>query len=354
MRKIQMEDEYPSKSDNNRLAILDLEVWKDDHNFIVYRHYEKKVASRKVLHANSAQSAACKKSVHVQEVLRRLLNCSEKLDWDIEVVPVITDYMVRLKIAGYNQGYRKYILGHAIRIYNQMLRDDKTGSRPIFRPRNWQTEERRIDKKKKKHSWAEKGGYIAPIFVPPTPGGELLKMLCEVAEKEAFGRLKFKLVEGGGRSVKGEVQKSNPTGKPGCSSPDCLPCQPGRGAGGNCRRNNIQYEMECKLCPVSELTVYVGETARNLYTRAGEHLAVYRGKLNGAKKESFIYTHQQEKHRGAPPNFTAKVTKSFGDCLTRQISEAVWIRRSTREVLNSKSEWHQPALFQVQHEINRG
>ena len=206
---IQMEEEYPSKSDNNRLAILDIEVWKDDHNFIVYRHYEKKVASRKVLHANSAQSAACKKSVHVQEVLRRLLNCSEKLDWDIEVVPVITDYMVRLKIAGYNQGYRKYILGHAIRIYNQMLRDDKTGSRPIFRPRNWQTEERRIDKKKKKHSWAEKGGYIAPIFVPPTPGGELLKMLCEVAEKEAFGRLKFKLVEGGGRSVKGEVQKSN-------------------------------------------------------------------------------------------------------------------------------------------------
>ena len=147
---IQMEEEYPSKSDNNRLAILDVEVWKDDHNFIVYRHYEKKVASRKVLHANSAQSAACKKSVHVKEVLRRLLNCSEKLDWDTEVVPVITDYMVRLKIAGYNQGYRKYILGHAIRIYNQMLRDDKTGSRPIFRPRNWQTEERRIDKKKNK------------------------------------------------------------------------------------------------------------------------------------------------------------------------------------------------------------
>ena len=112
--------------------------------------------------------------------------------------------------------------------------------------------------------------------------------------------------------------------------------------------------MECKLCPVSNPTVYVGETARSLYTRAVEHLAVYRGKLNGAKKESFIYTHQKEKHHGASPSFTAKVTRSFGDCLTRQISEAVWIRRSTREVLNSKSEWHQPALFQVQHEVNRG
>ena len=67
---IQMEDDYPSKNDDKRLAILDLKVWKDDSNFMVFKHYEKKVSSRKVLHSDSAQSSNCKKSVHVQEVLR--------------------------------------------------------------------------------------------------------------------------------------------------------------------------------------------------------------------------------------------------------------------------------------------
>ena len=42
------------------------------------------------------------------------------------------------------------------------------------------------------------------------------------------------------------------------------------------------------------------------------------------------------------------------DCLTRQVREAVLIRRSQVQVLNSKSEWHQPALFRVQQEIERG
>ena len=55
--------------------------------------------------------------------------------------------------------------------------------------------------------------------------------------------------------------------------------QAGRGPGRNC------------------LNVYVGETTKNLYTRAGEHLAVYQAKLNGGKKESFKY--KQEKHRAA-------------------------------------------------------
>ena len=61
-----------------------------------------------------------------------------------------------------------------------------------------------------------------------------------------------------------------------------------------------------------------------------------------------------EVHGGAQAQFTAKVTNSFRDCLTRQVSEAVTIRRSEKDVLNGKSEWHQPALFTVRSEIVRG
>ena len=35
----------------------------------------------------------------------------------------------------------------------------------------------------------------------------------------------------------------------------------------------MNYEIECKLCPEGRRPVYIGETARNLYTRAKEHMA---------------------------------------------------------------------------------
>ena len=95
----------------------------------------------------------------------------------------------------------------------------------------------------------------------------------------------------------------------------------------------------------------MGESSRNLYTRAREHVKLYEGRKRGSAKESFIFDHQTLIHGGADAKFSARVTDTFRDCLSRQISEAVTIRRSDKTVLNSKSEWHQPALYQVQHEI---
>ena len=48
------------------------------------------------MHANSALSNQCKRSVHTQEVLRNLLNSSSRLDWSTEVAPVIAEYMGRI------------------------------------------------------------------------------------------------------------------------------------------------------------------------------------------------------------------------------------------------------------------
>ena len=77
----------------------------------------------------------------------------------------------------------------------------------------------------------------------------------------------------------------------------------------------------------------------------------YRSKNNN--QESFMKKHQEQRHAGLNPNFEAKVTGVFRDCLTRQVSEGVSLRRSDEEVLNSKSEWHQPALWRVQSELRR-
>ena len=75
--------------------------------------------------------------------------------------------------AGYPEKYRKDALCRSLRIYDKMVEDDDTGLRPLYRPKEYERNSRRVDKQKKKNNWANRGGYIAPIFVPPTPNGDL-------------------------------------------------------------------------------------------------------------------------------------------------------------------------------------
>ena len=92
--------------------------------------------------------------------------------------------------------------------------------------------------------------------------------------------------------------------------------------------------MECQLCPDDNKSKYIGESSRNLYTRSKEHLANYRSGL----QTSFIIKHQNTMHQGEEAVFMAKVTTRTRDCLTRQVREAVLIRRSQVPVLNGKTE----------------
>ena len=163
--------------------------------------------------------------------------------------------------------------------------------------------------------------------------------------------MKYKIVESGGRTLKSKLQKSNPTATPGCDNADCLACAGGRGKGGPCMKSNVQYELECELCPDTDKCVYIGESSRNLYTRAKEHIGKYKSRKRS--HDSFIKKHQEEKHQGRQAQFKAKTTGVFRDCLSRQVSEGVYIRRSDKTVLNSKSEWHQPPLWRVQNKIIR-
>ena len=149
--------------------------------------------------------------------------------------------------------------------------------------------------------------------------------------------------------MKSILQKSNPLQTIGCGNPDCLPCAQGRGEGGNCESCSINYELECQLCPQDKRSVYIGESARNLYTRSKEHLNKYR--YNPAN--SFMAKHQGAEHAGEEPSYKARVTASTRDCLSRQVREAVLIRRSSCNVLNGKTEWHQPPLYRVQQEVVR-
>ena len=186
--------------------------------------------------------------------------------------------------------------------------------------------------------------------MPPTPNSELALSLKAAADSEAEAGVKFKIVETGGLSIKSVLQRSNPLETPGCDDEECLPCKPGRGEGGQCDGCGVNYQIECQLCPDDQKEVYIGESSRNLFTRSLEHVNNFRSGL----QSSFMLKHQNDKHSGEEPNFKASVTARTRDCLARQVREAVLIRRSQVPVLNGKSEWHQPALFRVQHEMERG
>ena len=54
----------------------------------------------------------------------------------------------------------------------------------------------------------------------------------------------------------------------------------------------------CRLCPEEDGCIYVGESARNLYTRGKEHIEKYKSKKRNI--DSFIRVHQDEEHPGMP------------------------------------------------------
>ena len=173
-----------------------------------------------------------------------------------------------------------------------------------------------------------------------------MKRIRKAAEESEKEGTKFTFIEMGGRTLKRELQKSNPTATPGCDKPDCACCKEERGKGGQCHKNNVNYKVTCKLCPLGKEAVYYGETSRNVYIRMTEH--------NRAKgEESFMKRHLEEAHRGREGNFEAKVTKTNKSCLSRQVREGVQIslHNHRQPILNSKSEWHQPSLYSIRSEI---
>ena len=344
---IKMEADWPSRNRDGRLPILDMKVWMDEEGTVLFSHYEKPMSNRSVLNSKSAHPASCKRSVHTQEVIRRILNCSRRLDWETETAPVVSDYMLRMRKAGYSEKYRESILTNAVNIFAKKVEDERNNVRPVYRHKNWKKDERRKAKENKKVNWATKSGHTAPIFVPATPGGELAKRMRRIAEKEKKEGIHFNIVEMGGKTLKSQLQKSNPTATPGCDKEDCLPCSKGRGKGGKCHASNVNYKIECLDCPERQRPVYHGETSKNLYTRAAQHLNMRK------QDESFMRKHEIEAHEGRTADFGAKVTHTNRDCMSRQIREGIEMRRSMQPILNSKTEWFQPPIFRVISEMSR-
>ena len=161
---------------------------------------------------------------------------------------------------------------------------------------------------------------------------------------------KIKVVERAGTPIKDLFSPTNVWGGGQCERLDCTTCQQGLEEIPDCTRRNIVYESICTKCQpeakkpgsldyhekTKTPSIYVGETSRSIYERAGEHWAGYKKR----KTDSHIWKHHLLHHGSqGEPEMVFKVLGQFKSALTRQVTEAVQIRKRGTLALNSKAEF---------------
>ena len=269
-----------------------------------------------------------KRVVLTQEALRIMLRCSPLLPWGT-TVEHLNVFMRRMQYSGYTSQYRAQIANSALKAYETIKEKDKKGDEPMYRTKKWRRSDRQEQKRWKKASWYKKEGYDTVVFIPPTPKSKLKKSFEEEIKKTEF---RIKVVETAGTPIKRLLQKSQPFPNKKCGDEKkCLVCS--NSEKGLCRNNCITYKIECSGCD----SKYIGETARNAYTRGTEHITAF----NNKEKDSVLYRHVQDKHdEEDTPEFKMTVIKTHKSALDRQISEAVHISNTPDDVLiNRRSEW---------------
>ena len=215
-----------------------------------------------------------------------------------------------------------------------------------------------------KTNWWKRGGsnhYRAVVFVPPTPGAQLAKLMQAKENQINFNsKNRIKIVEGRGVKLKNLLTRKNPFGTQDCEKPVCPLCKPTphsepgqlRKHRTPCSTQSVGYSVICLECKSKGLkTTYEGETGRSASTRTSEHI----NDLLKNKKDSPLVKHKNLQHNGEKGvRFAFKIEKVFRDPLTRQCNEGVRIKNAgiSSKIMNSKSEINHPPTNRIT--IDRG
>ena len=332
---IRMTIDYPSRYVEGKVPMLDVRMWIEMIEgvyLILYEHYEKEMTTKAVIHASSAIPYKVKRTVLTQEVLRILLHCSNELTWET-VLQHLNKFMRKMQYSGYDQTFRYTVAKSAINAYETIRDNEANGLRPMHRPKTWRRAERIVEKEEKKKTWYKRGGFDSVLFIPTTPNGRLKSMYEGVIRRSG---IRMKVVERTGRTLKSQLQTSDPFKEPGCGREDCLICT--TFGQGNCNTESITYRIDCSA-EGCEKDVYKGETAFNAYTRGGEHM----GRLAARDlSNSPLWRHCMEQHGGEEQNFWMSVTGTYrNDAMLRQITEAVQINgMEVSRRMNDRAEWN--------------
>ena len=198
------------------------------------------------------------------------------------------------------------------------------------------------------------------MFVEFSRGGSLQKHMKEVLERlSPMLGFRVRVAEKGGSSLGSILSNKNLWRGEACGRSKCKPCAQPEEKKESCKTRNIVYESECTLCnePGSrkqsdkkslkeskeQPNLYVGESARSLCERAGEH---WEGALGG-KEENHMLEHLSMAHRDEQtPSFRFRIVKKCKTALERQVREAVRIEMRGN-ILNKKGMFNRCKLTRM-------
>ena len=178
------------------------------------------------------------------------------------------------------------------------------------------------------------------IFVPHTQNSSLQRALQKV-DDEFSSCMKIprtRYIERAGTTLADLLVKKNPWLElnGGCNRLDCLICASSGGRGTSCRRENVCYTIECRLCEsVAEgedkkIVRYLGETSRSGYERVKEHVTNFEARKEGFDEDgeptpasSVLWIHSKEEHGGEmlKEDWKVKIISSHRTALSRQVTE---------------------------------
>ena len=212
-------------------------------------------------------------------------------------------FMMKMQYSGYKKEMRYHVVKSAINAYMQIREKEQLGIRPIHRPRNWRREERRKEKEQKRKDWYRTGGFDTVLFTAMTPNGKLKKMYENEIRRSG---LRIKVVERSGRTLKSQLQTSNPFKQRQCGREDCFICTTSNV--GNCYTEGVTYSIDCQSTDACRKNAYKGETGSNGYTRGDQHATHLRGRnLNNSP----LWRHCVEQHGGRIQQFNMAITGTF-------------------------------------------
>ena len=368
-----MEEEYPTNHQSGKMPILDLEV-SIENGRIIHQFYKKTMASRKVVDAKSAFPSAKKRSILVEEGLRRLRNCSPELDWSVKAC-FLNKFASDMSYSGHQEFFRKTIIRQVVAKYETHLSNHLEGTKAMYRSREERMEMKQVTEiSSQKDTWFRRDGFTSTLTVPATPNSSLANKVREnlVKSRQPEGT-KTKVIEDGGKETKAGIVKSNQFPRINCSREQCVLCiQQYDQKKIQCDKSNVGYEYTCSRCPTK--SVYVGESSRTVFTRISEHVADYRAAASarlpaqldvlpttgtGFQKKrikSCMWEHTRDVHEGVVGaeggihDYKIEVTGTFTKCLPRQVDEDVRMQHHEAAggvLLNSKHEYYTPKSVQT-------
>ena len=369
--------EHPGKQANHQLQLVEGAEVADQPasqglvQQVRFEFFSKPSTSSTVIMASSAQPWGQKRTTLTQELIRRLLNCSKELDCETRRKH-LNRYMQLLKNSGYSEAFRAVILRSGLEGYNKIVAADKEEKRPMYRAKDWKKSARWLDKKKKKKNWLGPF-WKSCIFVPPTPGSELKKMMQQKEEETRVGGREnwpIKIIETAGRTLEQTLVNTDPFGGNQCHDAKCLPSKDPKNKI-NCRRNNVCYRVTCLLClkagsPNTQhdcydtCTCYFGQSGKNCHCRAKEHVSKFNSKTAKVREESAFFKHLENSHGGKAEDkafedyFEFRILKAYKKPFTMCVEEGTYISSHKGELLNSKSEWHQAKLIRTTTRVVQG